>query len=231
MLVGTHQKLERFDHDPAATPYMISAGTDCEIKRVRIVKCLGLIVDDTLTWSDHVEYISTKIRRGIGILKRTSKFLKGSSLLMISSSLIEPYLRYCNIVWGQWNETLKDKIQALQNKAARPIAKVKYEDADHHKLLWQFGWLSVRNLIKLDMGIFMYNCQNGFLPDSMTRLYTTVDNIHSYHTRSVDMGNLHIPDLCTAVHKALCHTLVLSYGMKSRSKFEKHSQSRPSRNN
>ena len=34
MLIGTHQKLERFDHDPAATPYMISAGTDCEIKRV-----------------------------------------------------------------------------------------------------------------------------------------------------------------------------------------------------
>ena len=149
MLIGIHQKLERLDHDPAATPYTVSAGTDCEIKRVRIVQYLGLIVDDTLTWSDHVEYMSTKIRRGIGILKRTSKFLKEGSLLMIYSSLIEPYLRYCNIVWGQCNETLKDKLQALQNKAARSIAKVKYEDADHHKLLGQFGWLSVRNLIKL----------------------------------------------------------------------------------
>ena len=79
---------------------------------MRIVKYLGVIVDDTLTWSDHVEYISTKIRRGIGILKRTSKFLKEGSLLMIYSSLIEPYLRYCNIVWGQCNETLKDKLQA-----------------------------------------------------------------------------------------------------------------------
>ena len=195
MLIGTHQKLERFDHDPAATPYMISAGTDSEIKRVRIVKYLRLIVDDTLIWSDHAEYISTKIRRGIGILKRTSKFLKGSFLLMIYSSLIEPYLRYCNIVWGQCNETLKDKLQALQNKAARSIAKVKYEDADHHKLLGQFGWLSVQNVIKLDMGIFMCKCQNGSMPDSITRLYTTVDNVHSYHTRSIDMANLHIPRL------------------------------------
>ena len=162
---------------------------------MRIVKYLGLIVDDTLTWSDHVEYISTKIRRGIGILKRTSKFLKEGSLLMIYSSLIAPYLRYCNIVWGQCNETLKDKLQALQNKAARSIAKAKYEDADHHKLLGQFGWLSVRNLIKLDMGIFMYKCQNGSMPDSITSLYTTVDNIHSYHTRLMDTGNLHIPRL------------------------------------
>ena len=189
MLIGTHQKLERFDHDPAATPYMISADTGCEIK------CLCLIVDDTLTWNDHVEYISTKIRRDIGILKRTSKFLKEGSLFMIYSSLIERYLRYCNIVWGQCDETLKDKLQALQNKAARSIAKVKYEDADHHKVLGQFGWLSVRNLISLDMGIFMYKCHNGSMPYSLTGLYTTVDNIHSYHTRSVDMGNLHIPRL------------------------------------
>ena len=114
---------------------------------------------------------------------------------MIYISLIEPYLSYCNIVWGQCNETLKDKLQALQNKAARSIAKVKYEDADHHNLLGQFGWLSVLNLIRLDMGIFMYKCQNGSMPDSITRLYTTVDNIHSYHTKSVDMGNLHIPRL------------------------------------
>ena len=195
MLIGTHQKLERFDRDPAATPYMISAGTDCEIKRVRIVKYLGLTVDDILTWNDHVEYISTEIRCGIGILKRTSKFLKEDSLLMIYSSLIEPYFGYCCIIWGQCKEAHKDKLQTLQNKAARSIAKVKYEDADHHKLLGQFGWLSVRNLIRLDMGIFMYKCQNGFMPDSMTRLYTTVDNIHSYHTRWVDMGNLNIPRL------------------------------------
>ena len=99
---------------------------------------------------------------------------------MIYSSLIEPYLSYCNIVWGQSNETLKDKLQALQNKLARSIAKVKYEDADYHKLLGKFGWLSVRNLIRLDMGIFMYQCQNVSMPDTITRLYTTVDNIHSY---------------------------------------------------
>ena len=192
MLIGSRQKFERFDHDPAATPYMISAGTDYEIKRVRIVKHLGLILDDTLTWSDHVDDISTKMRSGIGILKRTSKFLKEGSLFMIYSSLIEPYLRYCNIVWGQCNETLKDKLQALQNKAARSIAKVKYEDADHHKLLGEFDWFSVRNLVRLDMGIFMYKCQNGSIPDSITEIYTTV---YSCHTRSVDMGNLPIPRL------------------------------------
>ena len=116
MLIGTSQKIEKFDHEPAATTYVISAGTDCEIKRVRIVKYLGLIVEDTLTWSEHVEYISNKIRRGFGILKRTAKFLSEDSLLMIYSSLIESYLRYYNTIWEQCNERFKDKLQTFKIK-------------------------------------------------------------------------------------------------------------------
>ena len=60
---------------------------------------------------------------------------------------------------------MKDKLQALQNRAARSIAKVKYEDADHLQLLLKFGWLSVRSLVSYEMGVFMYNTLNGLAPD------------------------------------------------------------------
>ena len=43
---------------------------------MKLVKSLGLIVDDTLTWSDHIDYISTKIKQGIGVMKKTSKLLR-----------------------------------------------------------------------------------------------------------------------------------------------------------
>ena len=94
--------------------------------------------------------------RNIGILKRIRNFIPQESLLLLYHTLIEPYLRYCSIVWGQCSESLKDRLQTLQNKAARTIARVRYEEADHNILLANFGWLSVRNLIKLDMGIFIY---------------------------------------------------------------------------
>ena len=38
-------------------------------------KIFGHFVDDTLTWEEHIEYVSVKIKRGIGILKVTGKFL------------------------------------------------------------------------------------------------------------------------------------------------------------
>ena len=90
------------------------------------------MVDDALTWSKHINYISTKIARGVGILKRTRSFLPKQSLLTLYQSMIEPYFRYCNIVWGQCNETLLDRLQTLQNRAARVIANVSYEAADHN---------------------------------------------------------------------------------------------------
>ena len=92
-------------------------------------------MDDTPTWSDHVDYISTKIKRGIGVMKKTSKLLDKNSLLMLYRTLVETHLRYCNVVWGQCNDTLIDRLQILQNKAARVITKVKYKDADHLRLI------------------------------------------------------------------------------------------------
>ena len=107
--------------------------------------------------------------------------------------MIEPYFRYCNIVWGQCSETLLDRLQTLQNRAARVIANVSYEAADHNSLLCDDGWLNVRNLILLDVGVFMYKTQKGSAPNVFHDLYQSVTEIHSYDTRSANKGNLQIP--------------------------------------
>ena len=65
--------------------------------------------------------ILTKIACRVGILKRTRSFIPKQSLLTLYQPMIDPYLSYCNIVWGQCNETLLDRLLSLQNKAARSI--------------------------------------------------------------------------------------------------------------
>ena len=163
MVIGSKNKLNNMDSDPVTIPYLISID-GFTIKRTKVVKYLGLVVDDARTWSQHIDYISTKIARGVGILKRTRSFLPKQSLLTLYQSMIEPYFRYCNIVWRQCNEALLDRLQTLQNRAARVIANVSYETADHNSLLCDYGWLNVRNLILLDLGVFMYKTQKGLVP-------------------------------------------------------------------
>ena len=40
------------------------------IKRVRKAKYLGIIIDEKLTWEDHIDHMLLKIKRNIGIMRR-----------------------------------------------------------------------------------------------------------------------------------------------------------------
>ena len=97
MIIGTSHRLNKLDSLPENTPYLISINGSY-IRRVKQVKYLGLIVDDKLKWEEHIEYISSKIIRNIGVLKRTRAFIPQHSLQTIYRTMIEPYFRYCNIV-------------------------------------------------------------------------------------------------------------------------------------
>ena len=114
-----------------------------------------MTVDDILTWEQYIEYISGKMIHNSGIPKRIRNFIPQESPLLLYRTLIEPYFRYCSIVWGKLSENRKDRLRTLHNKAARTIAGVRYEEADHNILLANFGWLNVRNLIKLDRGFHL----------------------------------------------------------------------------
>ena len=77
--------------------------------------------------------------------------MKGSvpkdSLLTLYKTLVEPYLRYCSIIWGQCGNTLTEKVQRLQNKAARIISGTSFEETNHDDLLRELNRMNVKQLI------------------------------------------------------------------------------------
>ena len=229
MIIGTLKRLNQLDSSPELTPYAIVVDGQ-EVKRVKLVKYLGLMVDDKLVRDQHIDYISSKIICGIGILKCIRHFIPRDSLLLLYHTLIEPYFRYCSVVWGQCGETLKDKLQILQNKAARTIAKLRYDEANHYELLTEFGWLSVRNLISLDTAIFVYKEINNLHPEQADSQFQWLDYLHSYSMRSVSNNNLFIPRGKQIIFIKLWHLQEARYGMKSLKKLEWHKHFLVSRN-
>ena len=126
------------------------------IRRVYKSKYLGLIVDDKLSWKDHTDLISSKIRRNIGVMKRVRENVPGEILILLYRTLSEPYLRYCNTTWGYCGVTLLNRLQALQNRAARLIKGLKYAEADYPKILSELGILNVEQLVRLDTTSLVY---------------------------------------------------------------------------
>ena len=60
---------------------------------------LGINIDNDLTWKAHINYITTKISKGVGVLLRLSKELSYNILILIYNTILLPYLTYCCITW------------------------------------------------------------------------------------------------------------------------------------
>ena len=81
-------------------------------------------------------------------MKRVVHDIPLKYMSMLYRTLIEPHLRYCNTVWGFGNQTSLDRLQTLQNRAARIVTGTAYVDADHSLLLSKLNWSNVRELIE-----------------------------------------------------------------------------------
>ena len=161
---------------------------DSLTRRVKQTKSLGVIIDQNLSWDSHIEYISKKVKRNIGILRRLGNTVPQHSLTLYKT-LIEPYFRYCSTVGGYCNDSLIKKLQTLQNRAVRIVTFSKYETADHPQLLKDLEWLSVHNLIKFETAALMYKVHNEIVTDPIIALFDKTEAIHKYSTRSVTNQN------------------------------------------
>ena len=72
-------------------------------------------------------------------MKHIKSCVPKESLIMVFRTLVEPYFRYCNTVWGNCGQTLLNKLQALQNRAARVVNGVSFDEAEQNSLLKSLG--------------------------------------------------------------------------------------------
>lgn len=97
-----------------------------KLKNVTQYKYLGLIIDDGLTWSKHINSILSKIAPMIGVIRRCSSFLNNKTRTMLYSGFIEAHLRYLIPCWGNAGQYLLDKLQRSQNKAIKALYNMNY---------------------------------------------------------------------------------------------------------
>ena len=78
-----------------------------------------------MTWNKHVNHISMKIARSIGILYRLRNIYPESVLLTIYNTLILPHFHYCLLLW---RSVVKENhsLHLLQKKALRIITNNDY---------------------------------------------------------------------------------------------------------
>ena len=104
---------------PATIPEICVANSP--IERIYSYKFLGVTLDVSLKFKQHVSEIARKISKFVPIIYRIRSFLNRKLLLQIYSGLIYPNLIYCITAWGSTNESVIKILQVAQNKIVRAI--------------------------------------------------------------------------------------------------------------
>ena len=161
------------------------------LERKNYVKYLGVLIDSNLSWRYHIDHISSKTRKGIGIIARLRHFVPSNTLIRIYRSLIEPYISYGLTAWGQAANCYLNKVLILQKRALRLIY---FSDCRAHAIpLFVSASILPLNLLFFKyMAILMHDVANHCAPSKITDLFIRSDFIHSHYTRFSAVGNFHV---------------------------------------
>ena len=81
------------------------------IKYVDCFKFLGIMVDNKLSYSDHVNNVCSKVNRCNGIFKKLSSQIPLYILTKMYSSMVYPHLVYGVEAWGDGNKTTLKRLE------------------------------------------------------------------------------------------------------------------------
>ena len=131
------------------------------MNRVKSIKFLGVLLDETLSLKDHIKYIENKVAKTIGLLYRAKLFLDKNSLLTLYYSYIHTYLNYSNLSWDSTNKTNLKKLLSQQKHAVR-IINNRTHFGHTNKLFKSQKILNIYKLSILIVAVFMHCAFNVF---------------------------------------------------------------------
>ena len=132
------------------------------IAEVNKSKFLVVVIDNKLSWKDHISFVCRKVARGIGVIIKARKVLHNESLKCLYYSFIYPYMIYCNQVWGSACKTNIEPLQVLQKRAVRIILGV-HPRSPSEPLFTTLKFLNCKNIFKYLIGRLMYRIYHGEL--------------------------------------------------------------------
>ena len=84
------------------------------------VKYLGIVIKSFLNWNFHIDELSTKLSRAVGMLAKIRHCINVKTFSMGHHGIFSSLLLYGSQIWGQSNQSVS-KMEKLQNKAFRII--------------------------------------------------------------------------------------------------------------
>ncbi len=156
----------------------------------KTAKHLGVVIDDTLNFIDHITKTARSCRFALYNIKKIRPFLSEHATQLLVQALVLSRLDYCNALLAGLPASSIKSLQLIQNAAARLIFN-EPKRAHVTSLFINLHWLPIAAHIKFKALMFAYRTTSGSAPLCLNSLLQTY--MASRSLRSASERRLTVP--------------------------------------
>ena len=153
------------------------------------VRCLGIHLDQYLTLDRQISTLSKTCFFQLRQLRTISKHLDRSTLHSLLQAFVSTRLDYCNSLYFGLSASRLDKLQRIQNSAARLSSHT--SKFDHiTPILQDLHWLPVSKRIEFKVAVLTYKSLHHLAPDYIIDFCSVSGYNYTHTLRSVSNQDL-----------------------------------------
>ena len=126
-------------------------------------KYLGITVDSKLSWRGHINNVTSKSCKALGMAKRTLGPCSREVKELEYSSLVWPKLEYGSVAWNPHSQHSVDKLQRVQMAAARFVMNDHRRSTSVSDLLNTLNWKSLESRRLHSQLSMLHKIKNGLV--------------------------------------------------------------------
>ena len=145
---------------------------------------LGVELSKDLSWATHIDQITSKANKMLGLLKRNLYLCSTRTKDIAYKSLIRPKLEYCSAIWDPHHKSDQTKLEMIQHRAARFATRNYSRDSSITEMLAELKWETLK--IRRDKARLttLYKETHGKTPSNVAHyLQNSNSKKHNYRTR------------------------------------------------
>lgn len=137
-------------------------------KPVEKAKLLGVIIDDQLTFVDHIQEVIKKLNSALYTIRALKHICNKDTLKTIYYGYFESHIRYCLLLWGTVSDITK--IFKLQKRAIRVIAGISRRTSCR-QAFEELQIMTLFNLVIFERIMYVYDNKTRFNLNTTTHHY------------------------------------------------------------
>ena len=176
IFIGSRQYISQIDVD-------ISLNINGNIiQPLKTVKNLGVHFDQYMTFDKHIDKVYSKVMGTLIYLNRLKDSFEPETRLIVIQSLALSIIDYCFKVWGLACNLHLNRVQKLQNFAAR-VANGNIRKYEHiSPYLKELQWIKIKDKYTYDICIMVFKVLRKCFPEWLY-IFNNISSVHGINTR------------------------------------------------